>query len=167
MYSVSTFMNRYVEPEKQQESYIDPFPCLRFTGRQKKTGGDTLLQYVLSETVRQHLDFVFVVLLFGSEGMLTTQPKVSFVEFLVVPCPHGWFAQQSNYLCIPEKDLFDDALSAVKSGFNNYQRGDTVNILPFEEFGKILPGGIKNTSLERGISTYDAEKQGVGNSLTN
>jgi hypothetical protein len=42
------------------------------------------------------ISIIDFVLLFGSESMLTTQPKVSFVEFLVVPCPLGWFAPQSN-----------------------------------------------------------------------
>jgi hypothetical protein len=44
-------MNRYVERQKAQESYrslMHPFPCSRFTGRQKYPGQYTSFKYVLA-----------------------------------------------------------------------------------------------------------------------
>jgi hypothetical protein len=71
----------------------------------------------LSEAVDQHLDFV--LLLFGSESMLTTQPKVSFVQFLLVPCPLDGLPSRITNLCIFAKSLFDDALPAARNGWNS------------------------------------------------
>ena len=106
------------------------------------------------------IDSDFVILLFGSESMLTTQSKISLSSsWFSVPCPLGGLPSRITNLCIPGKNLSDDALPAATSGFNNH---DTDNIYPLGEFGDILSRGMKNTSLERGISTYEAEKQRLG-----
>jgi hypothetical protein len=55
----------------------------------------------LSETVHQHLHFV--LLLFGSESLVTTQPKVSFVELLLSLAPLGGLPNRITNLCIPGK----------------------------------------------------------------
>jgi hypothetical protein len=94
MYSVySLTLNRYVEHQKAQESYR-PLPLFTFYWRAKITQESIL--YCSMYCQKPFISIIDFVLLFGSESMLTTQPKVSFVEFLVVPCLLGWFAPQSN-----------------------------------------------------------------------
>jgi hypothetical protein len=84
MYSVYTLMNRYVEREKVQESYV-PFPLFAFYWQEKIPRRVYLLYYALAETVHQHLDTILFFLLFGNESMLTRYSNKSFL-FRVLAC---------------------------------------------------------------------------------
>ena len=81
-------------------------------------------------------------------------------SFLFSFAPLGGLLSRMTNLCIPEKDLFDDALLAATSCFNNHQRQDNDNII-IPSRGNIIPRN-KESSLERGISTYEAKKQPLG-----
>ena len=65
--------------------------------------------------VRNHLSYVhldFVLLLFGSESIFTTQPNLS-ISWLFLAPRSGLLSTITNH-CILAKALFDDALPAAK-----------------------------------------------------
>ena len=120
---------------KEHKNPIDTFPCLRFTGRQKYPGEYNILYCdMYCQKTFISIFILFFYFLAVKACMLTTQPKVCFVQFLVVPCPLGWFSSRITNLCIFAKSLFDDALPATRNGLNSHQRRDT----DLGEFGEIL-----------------------------
>jgi hypothetical protein len=72
---------------------------------------------ILSEAVDQHLDFV--LLLFGSESMLTTQPKFPLSSSWLSLAPLDGLPSRITNLCSFAKSLFDDALPAARNGWNS------------------------------------------------
>jgi hypothetical protein len=102
----------------------------------------------------EHLDFV--LLLFGSESIRTTQPNLSSSWLSLSPLS-GLLSTITN-LCILAKALFDDALQTATDDLNTCQRRHRQQRSSRGIRGNIIPRNEKYP-LERRISTYQAEKQ--------
>ena len=123
MYSVySLTLNRYVEHQKEQESY-GPLPLFTFYWQVKLP---RRVYFIVVCIVRSRSSALLILFCFlAVKACLPLNRKFPLSSSWLSLASLDGLPRRATNLCIFAKSLFNDALPAARNGLNSHQRRDT------------------------------------------